>query len=218
MRLRHLLVPLIVPAVAVVAVQATASAHDGRNQQHNNERHNWERHDSEGHNSEGHGSPPLIRAELHRHLRLQPGQWRPRRRVRSDRRHWPRRRDQRYRGQLRVPERNLDRLPRSRAEQRLLQPTEVHRWVPREREVCHRLGHRPVRRHEWKRRVPSFRNLRKRLSGTDPDRHDHHHGPGFHQPPDHIDLLHGVGAGVAVLSGAYPRQSCVRSRSLSVSE
>ena len=49
MRLRHLLVPLMVTAVGVVAVQTTASAHDGRKEKHDSERHDGERHDGEGH-------------------------------------------------------------------------------------------------------------------------------------------------------------------------
>jgi hypothetical protein len=43
MRLRNLLVPLLVSAVGVVAVQATASAHDGRQGQHDSQRHNGNR-------------------------------------------------------------------------------------------------------------------------------------------------------------------------------
>jgi len=39
MRVRHLLVPLVVSAVGVVAVQAAASAHDGHNNRHHGNRH-----------------------------------------------------------------------------------------------------------------------------------------------------------------------------------
>jgi hypothetical protein len=46
MRLRNLLVPVLVSAVGVFAVQATASAHDGRQGQHDSQRHNGHRNDS----------------------------------------------------------------------------------------------------------------------------------------------------------------------------
>jgi hypothetical protein len=54
MRLRHLLVPLVVSATAVVAVQATASAHDGHNEQRS-----WEQHDGQRHDGQRHDSSPL---------------------------------------------------------------------------------------------------------------------------------------------------------------
>jgi hypothetical protein len=46
MRLRTVLVPLVVSAIGVVAVQAAASAHDGRQGQHGSQRHDWGRNDS----------------------------------------------------------------------------------------------------------------------------------------------------------------------------
>src|SRR5690349_3685756 len=49
MRLRHFLVPLMVAAVGVVAVQTTASAHDGHKDRHESERHDGDRHDGDGH-------------------------------------------------------------------------------------------------------------------------------------------------------------------------
>ena len=45
----------MVSALGVVAVQTTASAHDGRNERHNSERHDSERHDGDRHDGDHHG-------------------------------------------------------------------------------------------------------------------------------------------------------------------
>jgi len=65
MRLRHLFVLLMVAAVGVVAVQTTASAHDGRKEKHNSERHDGKHHDGEHHDGERHDDEsPLIEQDF----------------------------------------------------------------------------------------------------------------------------------------------------------
>ena len=65
MRLRHLFVPLMVAAVGVVAVQTTASAHDGQKEKHNSERHDGKHHDGEHHDGERHDDEsPLIEQDF----------------------------------------------------------------------------------------------------------------------------------------------------------
>jgi hypothetical protein len=59
----------MVAAVGVVAVQTTASAHDGRKERHDSERHDSERHhgehhDGERHDGEHHDESPLIEQDF----------------------------------------------------------------------------------------------------------------------------------------------------------
>jgi hypothetical protein len=62
MRLRHLFVPLLIAATGVVAVEGTASSHEGGSRRHDSQRHDSEWRDHKGHDDRhdgDHGWSPI---------------------------------------------------------------------------------------------------------------------------------------------------------------